>query len=112
MAIGALAVNTACGGPTQSTGAGGPPTQSAVGPAAAVSPIAASATPTAGSGSVTNASPSAYAKPMAAPAPSASRWTFDGDQVGGLPSGAQAFSGQWAVRAESDAPSPPNARCQ
>jgi hypothetical protein len=49
---------------------------------------------------------------MAAPAPSSSRWTFDGDQVGGLPSGAGAFSGQWAVRAESDAPSRPNALCQ
>jgi hypothetical protein len=34
MAIGALAVNTAFGGP-QSIGAGGPPTQSALGTAAA-----------------------------------------------------------------------------
>jgi 3-keto-disaccharide hydrolase len=29
-----------------------------------------------------------------------------------VPSGAQVFSGQWAIRAESDAPSPPNALCQ
>jgi hypothetical protein len=29
-----------------------------------------------------------------------------------LPAGAQVFSGQWAVRAEPDAPSPPNALCQ
>ena len=29
-----------------------------------------------------------------------------------MPTGAQVFSGQWAVRAESDAPSPPNALCQ
>src|SRR5207245_4239050 len=34
------------------------------------------------------------------------------DLVGSLPSGAHAYSGQWAVRAESDAPSPPNALCQ
>jgi len=111
MTIGALAVNIACRGPTQSTGAGGPPTQAAVGTADAVSSIAASAT-TAGSAPIANASLSASAKPVAAPAPSSTRWTFDGDQVGVLPSGAQAFSGQWAVRAESDAPSPPNALCQ
>jgi hypothetical protein len=29
-----------------------------------------------------------------------------------LPSGAQVFSGEWAVRPEADAPSPPNALCQ
>jgi 3-keto-disaccharide hydrolase len=40
------------------------------------------------------------------------RWNFDQDQPGGLPKGAQAFTGSWAVRAESDAPSPPNALCQ
>jgi hypothetical protein len=40
------------------------------------------------------------------------RWTFDAEQVGGLPSGAQAFSGTWAVRAEADAPSQPDAVCQ
>ncbi|HEX8969487.1 MAG TPA: hypothetical protein VF937_16510 [Chloroflexota bacterium] len=39
-------------------------------------------------------------------------WNFDRDSVGSLPAGAQAFSGQWAVRAEPDAPSPPNALCQ
>jgi hypothetical protein len=40
------------------------------------------------------------------------RWQFDTDPVGGLPSGAVPFSGSWAVRAEADAPSPPNALCQ
>jgi hypothetical protein len=40
------------------------------------------------------------------------KWSFDADPVGGLPSGAQVFSGTWAVRAEADAPSPPNALCQ
>jgi hypothetical protein len=40
------------------------------------------------------------------------QWTFDTDRVGGLPAGAQVFSGNWAVRAESDTPSPPNALCQ
>ena len=113
MTIGVLAVNTACGGPTQPTGAGGAPTQSAVGTTAAVSPIAAPATPTAGSAPVADTRPSASASAEpAAPPPSSGRWTFDGDLVGSLPSGAQAFSGQWAVRAESDAPSPPNALCQ
>jgi len=36
-------------------------------------------------------------------------WTFDTDAIGGVPDGAEVFSGQWAVRAETDAPSPPNA---
>ncbi len=48
---------------------------------------------------------------QAAPA-KASEWTFDEDPVGGLPAGATIFSGSWAVRAEADAPSPPNALCQ
>lgn len=40
------------------------------------------------------------------------QWSFDSDSVGGLPAGAQAFSGKWEVRAEADAPSRPNALCQ
>jgi hypothetical protein len=40
------------------------------------------------------------------------QWTFDSDPVGGLPAGAHVFSGKWAVRAEADAPSRPNALCQ
>ncbi len=47
-----------------------------------------------------------------APLPKASEWTFDEDPVGGLPAGAMVFSGSWAVRAETGAPSPPNALCQ
>jgi hypothetical protein len=39
-------------------------------------------------------------------------WTFDTDAVGALPPGAEVFGGAWAVRAEADAPSPPNALCQ
>src|SRR5436309_9004939 len=39
-------------------------------------------------------------------------WTFDADAVGALPDGAEAFSGEWAVRTEPDAPSPPNVLCQ
>src|SRR5258707_1915234 len=55
--------------------------------------------------------------PSASPVPlsamtSSGKWSFDADEIGGLPSGAQAFSGSWAVRAESDAPSEPNALCQ
>ncbi|MBI3661113.1 hypothetical protein HY230_11680, partial [Candidatus Acetothermia bacterium] len=42
----------------------------------------------------------------------ATQWTFDMDPVGGLPQGAQVFNGNWAVRAEPDAPSLPNALCQ
>ena len=40
------------------------------------------------------------------------RWSFDADSPGGLPQGAIAFSGNWLIRAESDAASPPNALCQ
>ena len=39
-------------------------------------------------------------------------WTFDKEQIGKLPVGATAYSGNWTVRAESDAPSLPNALCQ
>lgn len=46
--------------------------------------------------------------PSAAPA----SWNFDGDATGGVPSGAELFSGSWVVRAEADAPSKPNALCQ
>jgi hypothetical protein len=41
-----------------------------------------------------------------------SEWAFDKDPVGGPPAGATVFSGNWAVRAEAGAPSPPNALCQ
>jgi hypothetical protein len=40
------------------------------------------------------------------------KWTFDADPVGAPPSSAQVFTGTWAVRAEGDAPSAPNALCQ
>jgi hypothetical protein len=48
------------------------------------------------------------------PPPSAApgSWTFDGDATGGIPIGAEVFSGNWVVRAEADAPSKPNALCQ
>src|SRR4051812_40492698 len=39
-------------------------------------------------------------------------WRFDADAPGAVPVGGQAVSGSWAVRAEGDAPSPPNALCQ
>jgi hypothetical protein len=39
-------------------------------------------------------------------------WTFDGDAAGGLPPGVEVFSGEWAVRPEGAAPSPPNVLCQ
>jgi Domain of Unknown Function (DUF1080) len=42
----------------------------------------------------------------------ATQWTFDKDLVGSLPAGATVFTGNWAVRSDSDAPSPPNVLCQ
>ncbi len=42
----------------------------------------------------------------------ATAWTFDQDAAGVLPAGTTTFSGSWAVRAESGAPSAPNALCQ
>jgi Domain of Unknown Function (DUF1080) len=46
------------------------------------------------------------------PAGSRSTWNFDELAAGTVPAGAQAVSGTWAVRAEADAPSAPNALCQ
>jgi hypothetical protein len=40
------------------------------------------------------------------------QWTFDKEQTGKLPVGATVFAGNWAVRAESDAPGSPHALCQ
>ncbi len=39
-------------------------------------------------------------------------WNFDADAVGSPPTGSEAVSGSWAVRAEADAASPPQALCQ
>ena len=87
-----LIIAIACNGQTEAGGAG----SQAMAPAT----------------SATSAAP----QPGAVASPSVStvtrKWNFDGDLVGGLPSGAQSFSGQWAVRAEPDAPSQPNALCQ
>jgi 3-keto-disaccharide hydrolase len=41
-----------------------------------------------------------------------SAWTFDENSAGGPPAGAEVFSGDWAIRPEPDAPSPPNVLCQ
>jgi hypothetical protein len=60
--------------------------------------------------SAATSQPVALASPAVGSSPS--KWNFDADPVGSLPAGAQSFSGQWAVRAEPDAPSPPNALCQ
>jgi Domain of Unknown Function (DUF1080) len=80
---------------------------------ASQSPAQATHTPT---GGVTPAQVSALSSPVAEPTNSSisgvQRWSFDGDAPGGLPAGAQAFSGTWAVRAEEGTPSPPNALCQ
>lgn len=38
--------------------------------------------------------------------------TFDKEQAGRLPAGATVFAGNWAIKAEHDAPSLPNALCQ
>jgi Concanavalin A-like lectin/glucanases superfamily len=84
-----LVLAAACSGQAQPTGGGG-----------ATRPSVASASPT-----------TSEATSVSASSPTR-RWTFDTDSAGSLPPGAQAFSGQWAVRAEPDAPSPPNALCQ
>src|SRR6266567_1332876 len=119
MTMSMLLTGTACSGPTQPAGAGQPTAQPAAATTGAASPTsttAALAKPTTGSAPAASVSPSASSQPAAAPArspaPSTGKWSFDTDPVGGLPAGAQAFSGQWAVRAESDTPSPPNALCQ
>jgi hypothetical protein len=39
-------------------------------------------------------------------------WTFDSDPTGGPPPGTEVFDGDWRVRPEPDAPTPPNALCQ
>jgi hypothetical protein len=52
----------------------------------------------------------AYQSQPASPAPAS--WTFDGDATGGVPAGADVFSGSWVVRADADTPSKPNALCQ
>ena len=51
-----------------------------------------------------------YQSPPPSAAPGS--WNFDADATGGLPAGAELFSGNWVVRAEADAPSKPNALCQ
>lgn len=52
------------------------------------------------------------AYPSAPTSASPGSWTFDGDASGGVPAGAEVFSGSWVVRPEADAPSKPNALCQ
>jgi hypothetical protein len=96
MAISMLIAGAACSGQTQSDAATG-------------QPVAQSTVAIAGAGS-----PSPKPETAASPSAGAStgKWNFDADPVGSLPAGAQSFSGQWAVRAEPDAPSPPNALCQ
>ncbi len=39
-------------------------------------------------------------------------WNFDKGEADKPPAGADVFGGTWAVRAEGDTPSPPNALCQ
>src|SRR2546428_13133836 len=116
---------TACSGQTQSSGAPQASTATSVSAprqsaspstadaAAGAATATAPATPAAASASPSSApSKTGAAAPSPSTAASAGRWNFDTDPVGGVPSGAQDFSGQWAVSAESDAPSQPNALCQ
>jgi Domain of Unknown Function (DUF1080) len=86
-----------------------PATQTAKPGAASPAPSPAAAAPAPSSPA---SSPVAAGSPAGSPAAQAQRWTFDSDPAGGPPQGAQAFSGTWAVRGESDAPSPPNVLCQ
>jgi hypothetical protein len=83
-------------------------------------PTAVSSTPTVGASpfgttapSLVTSTPTKLPIPTIVPTSSAgAEWNFDNDPVGGLPKGAEVFEGRWAVRPESDAPSPPNALCQ
>ena len=108
---------TACGPPAQPAS----PTQAAATPAptSAAPATAAATSQVVASPIAAGASPSPSPKPaVTGPSPALSplaagtRWSFDNDAAGGLPSGIQSFSGQWAVRAEPEAPSQPNALCQ
>ncbi len=114
LAMVAISACAAPGQPATPTPAAAKPTTGQPQPAA--SPVSSPAS--APSPAAVSASLSPATKPVAAaPSPSVAaappgRWTFDTDQVGGLPNAAQAFTGQWAVRNEPDAPSPPNALCQ
>ncbi len=114
LAMVAISACVAPGQPATPTPAAAKPTTGQPQPAA--SPVSSPAS--APSPAAVSASLSPATKPVAAaPSPSVAaappgRWTFDTDQVGGLPNAAQAFTGQWAVRNEPDAPSPPNALCQ
>lgn len=112
----AILGSTGCAAPAQPA-----PTQAAAQPAptSAPAPGSQASSPAAASPIATSASPSPLSKPAvaapslaASPTAGGSRWTFDSDAAGALPGGAQAFSGQWAVRAEPDAPSQPHALCQ
>jgi len=59
------------------------------------------------------AAPQRYAPAnQSVPAGTQRVWSFDTDAVGSVPTGVEAVSGSWAVRAEADASSPPNALCQ
>lgn len=99
----------ACTAPTSPSAATQPPTPATAAsqPSPAASPASAGSTVAAKPASP-SASPSASPQPAAAPG----RWNVDTDTAGSTPAGAQVFSGQWGVRAEADAPSPPNALCQ
>ena len=112
-----LMVASACSGPAQPTSATPAAPKPATNPTTpatvALSSPAAGASPALASGSPSPApKPAAAAPSPSAPTAAPGRWNFDSDPAGGLPNGAQAFAGQWAVRNESDAPSQPNALCQ
>ena len=68
--------------------------------------------PTAAPAAAAQASPAVVVSAQASPGAAVKKWSFDQDQAGAAPTGAQVFSGTWAVRAEADAPSQPNALCQ
>ncbi len=88
--------------------------------AVTTAPTPAAPTPTAPAAATTASTPAptplalatATVAPTANPQPTSTEFNFDKDAVGALPQGAVTFSGVWAVRAEGDAPSPPNALCQ
>jgi hypothetical protein len=102
----AAAATTPAGLPTPGT-----PILATLSPTRVNTPVAATATaPSIATAPALSATPSSV--PAATAQSTALDFSFDKDAVGALPSGAVVFSGTWAVRAEADATSAPNALCQ
>src|SRR5262245_40154374 len=99
--LGGLVMATACSGTAQPGGSAGQlATQQVTGTGtASAAPTTPATAKPAAAVPAASASPSAPGQLAATLAPSAGvavgKWNFDADPVGGVPAGAQVFSGQW-----------------